>query len=77
MTNQKKENKGQTFLRIAKPRVERVLKSLRILGNCSNRSIYDYNQEQIGKMFKTIRDSLNIIEAKFSKTKQEQESFDF
>ena len=72
-----KESKSEYFLRIAKPRVENVLKALRILGNCSNRNNYEYTKEQVKTMFDSIQESLNTTESKFSKSKKEQESFDF
>jgi len=72
-----KESKEATFIRLAKPRVQNVLKALRILGNCSNRSNYAYTHEQIVHIFKTIDDAINETEAKFTKTKNEQETFDF
>lgn len=71
------ESKSERFIRLGKPRVQSVLKSIRILGNCANRSTYEYNEEQITKMFKSIRDALDLTESKFSKSKKEQEEFDF
>lgn len=72
-----KESKEAIFIRLAKPRVQNVLKALRILGNCSNRSNYFYTQEQINHIFSTISNALIETEKKFSKSKVEQESFDF
>ena len=72
-----KESKSDMFTRVARPRVEKVLKSLRILGNCSNRSIYEYNQEQIDKMFNTINEAMLSTEQKFTKNKTEAEKFEF
>lgn len=72
-----KETKAELFNRLAKLRVEKVLRSLRILGNCSNRSNYSYTQEQIQKIFSTIHTAVDNIAMKFSKSKKEQESFEF
>jgi len=76
-TPKKKESKAELFLRLATKRVSSVLKSLRILGNCSNRNNYEYTSEQIEKMFETIQVGLNTTEAKFTPSKKEQESFEF
>ena len=73
----KKESKAELFIRLATKRVSSVLKSLRILGNCSNRNNYEYSTEQINKMFETIQEALTNTEAKFTPSKKEQESFNF
>ena len=72
-----KETKSELFIRLATPRVEKVLKSLRILGNCSNRGNYAYSQEQVDKMFEVITTAVRDTFGKFTKSKQEQESFNF
>lgn len=77
VVSSKKESKAETFIRIAEPRVKSVLRSLRILGNCSNRNNYEYTSDQVDSMFKTIQEALNEQEAKYSKSKSEQEAFSF
>lgn len=72
-----KESKSELFIRLATKRVSSVLKTLRILGNCSNRSNYEYTNEQLESMFNTIHLALNNTEAKFTPSKKEQESFNF
>jgi len=70
-----KESKTDTFKRIAERRVRSVLKSLRLLGNCSNRNNYEYSQEQINKIFVKISETLIDTENLFTKSKKEVESF--
>lgn len=72
-----KESKTELFIRLATKRVGSVLKSLRILGNCSNRSNYEYTSEQVEAMFNTIQIALNNTETKYTPSKKEQESFNF
>ncbi|HEC40880.1 hypothetical protein LCGC14_0876580 [marine sediment metagenome] len=72
-----KESKTELFIRLGIPRIEKVLKSLRILGNCSNRNNYEYTPEQIDKMSIKLLDSLDKTIQKFHQTKKEQESFEF
>ena len=59
------ESPEQRFKRLAEPRVNNVLRTLRILSNLSNTSNYDYSKEQITKIFKVIREQLDVIEKKF------------
>lgn len=77
VVSSKKESKTDTFIRIAEPRVKSVLRSLRILGNCSNRNNYEYTSEQVNSMFESITQALMDTEAKYTKSKSEQESFSF
>lgn len=74
---QPKESKEDLFNRLAKQRVEKVLKALRILGNCSNKSNYAYTPEQIDKMAITLSKALENTIIKFHDTKREEESFEF
>ena len=62
---QKAESKGEAFVRIAEKRTNRVLNSLRLLGQCSNRRSYAYTPEQVNKIFKEIRNGVNMAELKF------------
>lgn len=73
----KKESKKEAFLRIAETRVRKVLYRLRLLGNCSNRSNYEYTKEQVGNIYASISKGLETMFAKFIPSKLEQESFKF
>lgn len=73
----KKESKVDLFNRLGKARVVKVLDSLRILGNCSNKSSYEYTKEQVNKMSQTLTLALEKTILKFYDTKKEQESFEF
>lgn len=63
MKNQ--EDRKTRFKRVAARRTERVLEGLRILGNCANRSVYNYTDEEIAKIFYTIENQLRLVKAKF------------
>jgi len=72
-----KESKEQMFIRIAIPRVQKILRSYRILGNCANRNNYAYSQEQVDKISTTLIKALENTIAKFQKSKEAMESFKF
>ena len=59
------ENKREKFLRLASQRTKEVLGRLRILGNCANRQIYEYNEDDINKIFSAVKEQLRNTEAKF------------
>jgi len=47
-------DKQERFTRVATRRTNVVLKSLQVLGNCSNRSAYAYTEQNINKIFGEI-----------------------
>lgn len=64
--------KKERFKRLAVYRTNEVLKRLRVLGNCSNRSTYNYTEDEINRIFLEIEKSVRATKGKFyyPKTKQ-------
>jgi hypothetical protein len=60
------DNRRQNFKRLATTRTNEVLRRLKILGNCSNRSHYDYTEEEVNKIFSEIERKVKESKAKFS-----------
>lgn len=54
------------FRRIVPKRVDSVLNSLRILGNCGNRGNYDYDEADIKKIFGEIDRAVKAAKSQFS-----------
>ena len=67
-----KETRNERFRRIATKRTNEILEKIRILGNCSNRSSYEYSDEEVNKIFSEIEKQLNFIKAKFLAEKRER-----
>ena len=63
--NSKNETKRDRFKRLATIRTNMVLKRLKVLGNCSNRSTYEYTEEEINKIFSEIERKIREVKAKF------------
>ena len=59
------ESRNERFKRIASKRTNEILDRIRILGNCSNKSSYEYNEEEINKIFGEIEKQLKLTKAKF------------
>lgn len=59
------ESKRERFKRIATKRTNEILERIRILGNCSNRTSYEYTDEEVNKVFSEIDKQLKITKAKF------------
>ncbi len=70
------EDKREKFKRLATKRTNEILKRLKILGNCANKYAYEYNQDDIKKIFDAIEESLTKIKNRFhSESSQEVEEF--
>jgi hypothetical protein len=67
-----KETRNERFRRIATKRTNEILEKIRILGNCSNRSSYEYTEEEVNKIFSEIEKQLKFIKAKFLAEKRER-----
>lgn len=64
--------KHERFLKYAGGRVAQALRSIELIGNCSNTQSYEYNyEEEVKPAFDQLRVTLDEAEAKFQpKTKQ-------
>lgn len=71
--NREQEQKKERFKRLATQRTNLVLKRLKVLGNCSNRSAYDYSEEEINKIFSEIERSVKETKAQFRFPKKNKE----
>ena len=59
------EAKDVRFKRLAEKRVNVVLDRLRLLGQLSDKRNYDYNEEQVEKIFRAIDGEIKTVKAKF------------
>lgn len=72
MENSAKNEKRERFKRLAEYRTNEALKRLRVLGNCSNRSTYEYTEEEINKIFAEIERKVKETKAKFHFVKEKK-----
>ena len=70
-TENSSNEKRQNFQRLAEARITKILKSISVLGNLSNRSSYEYSDEQVEEMFSAIEKVLAEIRRKFTSKKKE------
>ena len=64
------KTKQGKFKCLAEYRTNEILKRIRILGNCSNRSFYSYSEEEIEKIFSELEDALVKTKTKFTFSKK-------
>lgn len=67
----KSSNKANRFKRVAEKRANKVLSSIRLLSQCSNKRSYEYTDAQVNKIFRELRSALKEAEGKFKETKEE------
>jgi tRNA A37 methylthiotransferase MiaB len=60
--SQKREN----FVRLAEARVNRALREIRLIGNLSNKSAYQFDDADIRKMFGTLQKALDTTKGRFT-----------
>jgi hypothetical protein len=61
--------KYERFRRLAENRTNRALEAIALLGNLSNRHIYEYDEADVRKITKVLRDAVNVIEDRLSAPK--------
>ena len=70
-----RESKHEKFVRIAVARTNKAAEMIRLIGNCSNASSYDYSEEDVKKIFTYLEKELKSARAKFSGNETEEGKF--
>lgn len=71
------ESKHQRFRRLAQARGDRLIKEISLLGNLSNRKNYDFESEDVERLFAPIEDELRECRAKFDPDTQSRRKVSF
>jgi len=69
------ETKEERFARVAGKRVNRVLEALRVLSKCSNRRSYQWNDDQLKKMWSAIEIEYRACKDSFGERKRKDFHF--
>lgn len=67
------EDKREKFRRLAEKRTQTALNEIRKIGNLSNRRAYDFDEGDVKKIVKALREATNDIEKKFGSISKEEE----
>lgn len=62
------ERKHSKFRELAEKRTNKALEAVRLIGNLSNRQTYLYEEAEVRKIVKALRDAVSEVEARFGKT---------
>lgn len=66
------EARSDRFKRLATKRTNNILNHIRLLGNLSNKSTYDYSEEEVNKIFSAIDSQLRTAKAKFHSVRKKE-----
>jgi hypothetical protein len=58
-------DKRKKFVDLAQARVTRAMNDIRLIGNLSNRSAYNYGEEDVRKIFRALQKEIEAARAKF------------
>lgn len=68
--------KKKKFRELAEKRVSNALKQIQLIGNLANTRAYEYEEEEVRKIFKSLKEEISIAETKF-KSKGRNNDFKF
>ncbi len=69
------ESKHDKFVRLAESRTNAITEGIRILGNLSNKSNYEYTDEEVDKIIKTLKKAVSELEKQFKETEDAPNKF--
>ena len=77
--NEKNRNltPSENFKKLAEKRVNRTILSLKLIGNLSNKRVYEWNEDQVNKIFDTLQQVLDDNKAKFKIAFSENDEREF
>jgi len=68
--------KRTNFIRLAEARVTKALKSIKVIGNLSNKTNYEYTDQDINKIINALQAEINLLKSRF-KNKGNGETVEF
>ena len=60
-----RERSREKFIQLAEARVTKAIKSIRLIGNLSNKSNYLYTPEDAQKIIRTLEKELKAVRSRF------------
>jgi hypothetical protein len=68
--------KRSNFVRLAEARVTKALKSIKVVGNLSNKANYEYTDQDINKIINALQTEINELKSRF-KNKGSSDTIEF
>ena len=61
------ESRHDRFVRLAEKRTQRAIDAIRLIGNLSHRSNYEFSEAEVRKIMKALEEELRLTRERFSK----------
>ena len=74
---QDNESKADKFVRLGEYRVNKVIDAIGRLENLSNRTNYEYTQEQVDRFSMSMEKRLLEVKGRFAPKKEKEDTFSF
>lgn len=58
-------DKRERFVSLATNRVNRTIRDIKLIGNLSNRSAYEYSEQDVKKILRALQREIESIRSKF------------
>jgi hypothetical protein len=69
------ETKRTAFKRLAEKRTNAILEKIRILSNCANPYVYEWDEEDVRKIFLTVDQELKLAKGRFQQAQRSRRQF--
>jgi hypothetical protein len=66
--------KRNKFVKLAEARVNRAIQDIRLIGNLSNKSAYEFDDEDVKKIFRALQKAADAAKQKFGNGDGNRES---
>ena len=70
------QEKEERFRRVAEKRVSRAMKAIHLVGQCSNKRVYSYTDDQVRDMFNAIENEVRLAKQLYA-SRNVQKGFRF
>jgi hypothetical protein len=65
-----RDNDRAKFVQLAQARVNKALKDIQLIGNLSNRSNYDFTDDDVTRIFKALNEEIAVCRKRFDLSKK-------
>ena len=61
-----KKSNREKFVELCEKRMTKTIKDIRLIGNLSNRTNYEYNENDVRKILKVLKNEISNLEDRFN-----------
>ncbi len=66
-------DKRKKFVELAEARVNKTIKNIRLIGNLSNKSFYEYSKDDVSRIFRTLQKELDAAKSRYVDSGQDSD----